>query len=144
LPPDLWLHLEDRLRRLPADRIRRMADYYALRSVESEHINRLARDLALTETQHDLLEAWWQQRVQREVGAKIEQIGHRHHEAQMRWMISRRRQHPARRLPLRPPGVVRTALFQARFNTIGPGGRTWFGNRYVSIRRRTFRLHWRP
>jgi hypothetical protein len=35
-------------------------------------------------------------------------------------------------------------LFQLWFNTVGPGARTWFGNRYVGIRRYTFRLRWRP
>jgi hypothetical protein len=37
-----------------------------------------------------------------------------------------------------------TALFQLWFNTVGPGGKTWLGNRYVDIRRYTFRLRWRP
>jgi hypothetical protein len=121
-----------------------MADYYALRSVESEHINRIARDLALSEAQHALLEGWWQQRVYSELGSRVEKIANRDHEALLRWMTLRHRRRPARRWPPRPPGVVRTVLFQARFNTVGPGGRTWFGNRYVSIRRHTFRLHWRP
>ena len=35
-------------------------------------------------------------------------------------------------------------LFQLWFNTLGPGARTWFGNRYVGIRRHTFRITWRP
>ncbi len=36
------------------------------------------------------------------------------------------------------------ALFQLYWNTVGPGGRTWFGNRYVTIWRDTFRIRWRP
>ena len=34
LPPNIWLRLDDRLRRVPVDRIRQMPDYGALRSVE--------------------------------------------------------------------------------------------------------------
>ena len=144
LPPDVWRHLEERLQQIPVDRIRRMADYYALRSVESEHINRIARDLNLSANQRQLLSDWWQQTVQLKVQPKIEQITKSHRESQMRWIASEHRRHPTRQLPPQPPGVVRTVLFQLKFNTVGPGGRTWFGNRYVGIRRHTFRLHWRP
>ena len=35
-------------------------------------------------------------------------------------------------------------LFQLRFNTVGPGARTWFANRNVGIRHYTFRFRWRP
>jgi hypothetical protein len=27
---------------------------------------------------------------------------------------------------------------------LGPGARTWFGNRHAGIRRHTFRIRWRP
>ena len=121
-----------------------MADYYALRSVESEHINRIARDLNLSANQAELLSDWWQQTVQLKVQPKIEQITKSHRESHLRWIASEHRRHPTRQLPPQPPGVVRTVLFQLEFNTVGPGGRTWFGNRYVGIRRHTFRLHWRP
>ena len=121
-----------------------MADYYALRSVESEHIDRLARGSAMNGAQRDLLEVWWLESVHRAVRARIEQITDRDHDAEMRRMMSRHRRQPARHLPRRLPGVVRKVLFQVTFNTVGPGGRTWIGNRHVAMRRHTFRLHWRP
>jgi hypothetical protein len=144
LPPDVWRQLEERLQRIPVERIRWMADYYALRSVESEHITRIARGLDLPAGEQELLSDWWLQTVDLKVKPNVEQIMKSQRESDRRWMTSERRRHLARRLPPQPPGVVRTVLFQAKFNTVGPGGRTWFGNRYVGIRRHTFRLHWRP
>ena len=144
LPQEVWRQLDDRLQRIPVERIRRMADYYALRSVESEHISRLARGLNLAENEREMLWKWWMQAVDLVVEVRVEQILKIKRESFRRWLASQHRGRPGQRLPLQPPGVVRTVLFQVKFNTVGPGGRTWFGNRYVSIRRHTFRLRWHP
>jgi hypothetical protein len=45
-----------------------------------------------------------------------------------------------RRRPRRPRSEV---VSQIWFNTIGPGGRCWFGNRYTTVRHYTFMLRWR-
>jgi len=121
-----------------------MADYYALRSVESEHINRIARDLDFPADKRELLWDCWLQTVHLKVQLNVEQIMKSQSDSHRRWIASEHRRHPVRQLPPQPPGVARTVLFQVKFNTVGPGGRTWFGNRYVAIRRHTFRLHWRP
>jgi hypothetical protein len=144
LPPDIWRQLDQRLQRIPVDRIRKMADYYALRSVESEHITRIARGLDLPADEQELFSDWWLQTVHLKVQHNVEQIMKGQGESHRRRMVSEHRRHPVRQLPPQPPGVVRTLLFQLKFNIVGPGGRTRFGNRYVGIRRHTFRLHWRP
>jgi hypothetical protein len=38
----------------------------------------------------------------------------------------------------------RNFLYQVWSNTVGPGAKCWFGNRYTPIRHHTFRLRWRP
>jgi hypothetical protein len=134
LPSELSQDLETRFRRVPFDRIRRMADYYALRTVEEDHINRLARRFNLSSSDRDSVEDWWQERLHTRLAETLARFTPsqssqvRRMKEIMRWQQRTRS----------------NALFQFWFNTVGPGGRTWFANRYVGIRRRTFKLHWRP
>lgn len=143
-PPGLAAQLDDRLRRLPVARVRSFADYYALRSVEIDHIKRFARRFDLSEEQRASVEDEWLRRVADALTDRKQSILDQHRQAFLRWMTKhhRRRLSPAHSSRL--SRFALTVLHQARFNTVGPGGRTWFGNRYVSIRRYTFRLHWRP
>ncbi len=132
LPPGVRLDLDDRFQRVPFDRILHLADYWALRSIEAEHVTKLARRFDLTPAQQASVEHWWQRELHDRLKetltdlAERKMLTHRRLLARHRW---RRRS---------------KVLFQMWFNTLGPGGRTWFGNRYMAIRHYTFRIHWRP
>ena len=131
--------LDERFARLPFARIHRSADHWALRSVEVEHVRRLAGKERLSEPQAAALETYWLRRVEAPLSDKLDELRFRQFEARRRSRAFRRR---------RAVGAPRRASsqFLARlwFNTLGPGARTWFGNRYSVIRRYTFRLRWRP
>jgi hypothetical protein len=133
LPAALVLSLQDRLERIPTSRIRHPADYWALRDVERDHISRMARRHQLASVDREVLEAAWL----RLVDSRLSDFHDRSRRARPHRMRSLSRQRLGRRIK---PKVV----FQAWFNTFGPGGRTWFGNRYADLRHYTFRLAWRP
>lgn len=122
--------LASRYDRLPVHRIRRRADFWALRRVEKEHVERLARRYELDETTREVAENWWLGEVARRCSAA-------------RIRIDRQERRHLHQMP-RHRTFRSNALFQLYWNTVGPGGRTWLGNRYATIRRYTFRLRWRP
>jgi hypothetical protein len=136
-PPDLGeetdtviARLDARFVRVPFGRVRCSADYWALRDVEIDHVNRLAHEAGLSTEQSNAVEAYWLRRVE----APLQNIMDRR---QFRGIEAMHRSRIARRLGT-------GFLFQVWMNTVGPGGKTWFGNRYVGIRHYTFRLRWRP
>ncbi len=122
--------LDGRFARLPSEGVRRLADYWALRSVEEDHVKRLAQQENLSQQQREAVRNYWLKRVETTLSDTVEELHFRHLE-------SHTRSGAERRLP---------PLFVAQlwFNTLGPAGRTWFGNRYAGIRHHTFRLRWRP
>ena len=122
--------LGPRYEQLPVQCIRRHADLWALRRVEEEHVDRLARRFQLDEIARDVTVGWWLAEVQRRC-------------ASMSARLQREEQRRLHRIH-RHPRFRSNAVFQIYWNTVGPGGRTWFGNRYATIRRYTFRIHWRP
>jgi hypothetical protein len=122
--------LDDRFARLPFDRVHRLADHWALRDVEIDHVNRLACREGLSDQQLEALEAYWLGRIEAPLRRTMDHLGSKHLEAMHGSRIARH--------------LGRGFLFQLWFNTVGPGARTWFGNRYVGIRHYTFRLRWRP
>jgi hypothetical protein len=146
VPPDIgepaeavMQALDERFARLPFGRVHRFADHWALRSVEVEYARRLASKERLSEPQSAALERYWLRRVEAPLADKLDewhfkQVESRHRPRALR----RRRVVGARR------GASSEFLAQLWFNTLGPGARTWFGNRYSVIRRYTFRLRWRP
>lgn len=129
MPPGVRQDLDTRMQIVPFDRVHRLADYWALRSIEQEHIIKLARHFDLAPAQQESVEAWWLKEIDdrlddplRRLGSHLLAVNHR----------GRRRYGRSK------------VLFQLWFNTLGPGGRTWFQNRYTPIRRYSFRIHWRP
>jgi hypothetical protein len=122
--------LEPRLGRIAQLRVRCWADYWALRDVEVDHIGRIARRFELTPYDRDRLEKHWLARVDMKLAPALDRLQNRRTES-IGYMRVRRH-------------LRWNFLFQLWFNTIGPGGRTWFGNRYTSIRHYTLRLRWRP
>jgi hypothetical protein len=135
--PDLGDHteriresLEDRFAQVPFHRVRSEPDHWALWSVENDHVKGLARREDLTTSQTRDLAAYWHRRVEATLHPTMERL-------RFRGMDNIHRSRVARHLG---HGVA----FQIWMNTIGPGGRTWFANRYSRIRHYTFRLHWRP
>ena len=130
LPAVLVAELERRYEELPVARIRRDADFWALWRVEEEHIDRLARGYHLDEATEDLARGWWLGEVRGRC-ADAAAWAHRREQRHLHRTVRRRLFRP-------------NAAFQLYWNTVGPGARTWFGNRYATIRRYTFRMHWRP
>jgi hypothetical protein len=122
--------LDRRFERIPFHRIRRSADYWALLDVEAEHVDKLAREQDLSGKDAKALPQYWNERIEAHLAKTLE---HLHGSP----MLEMRQSRVARRLG-------HGFLFQLWFNTFGPGARTWFGNRYVGIRRHTFRIRWRP
>jgi hypothetical protein len=116
-----------RRHRFPVTRIHRLADYFALRSVEQRYVRRVSSRLQLTEGQRQEVDDWWLTVVQEEMHEPLLRIHER--------LADRRRL-----VMTRWSKLVRYPLL---FETIGPGGRTWVGNRYTTVRLLTFRLHWR-
>lgn len=119
--------LASRYDQLPVHRIRRHADVWALRRVEEEHVERVARRYQLDDVARDATLDWWLGEVQRRCAGTSARL-----DEQRR--LQRIHRHPRFRS---------NAVFQIYWNTVGPGGRTWFENRYATIRRYTFRIHWR-
>ena len=128
LPDGVLEDLEGRLPRIPVGRIRRRGDYYALVSVEADHISRIGRQLGLADRERESLNQWWLGEIER-CYPEIEE--------RLSPTAGGRLRRP---MPRIRPGL----LFQIWFNILGPGARCWFGNRYVTLRRYTLRLHWRP
>ncbi len=122
--------LDERFARVPFGKVHRWADYWALRDIEVDHVNRLARREDLSRQQLEALEAYWLGRIRTPLSKTMDRLRFKHIEAMHRSGIARH--------------LRSNLLFQLWFNTVGPGARTWFGNRYVGIRRYTFRLRWRP
>ena len=130
VPAAMARELASRYDRLPVQRIRRHADFWALRRVEEKHGDRLARRHQLDDDSRDVTVGWWLAEVQRRC-------------ANMNARLQREDRRRLQRIH-RHPRFRSNAVFQLYWNTVGPGGRTWFGNRYATIRRYTFRIHWRP
>jgi hypothetical protein len=131
LPEGVIGDLQARYERVPFDRIRRMADYYALREVEADYVRELALRAQLSVRDNELVESWWLSCLATQLSETLERLATERRDSAIRSLRRRRR-------------VRSTVLFQLWFNTIGPGGRCWFGNRYTTIRHYTFRLRWRP
>jgi hypothetical protein len=127
--PDVLAGLWVRRDRLPVARVRTWADLWALRRVERDHIALIARRGQMSDDALRPIEGWWLEQVDARL-ARIRTAFWAHEVS----VLTR---------PL-PDIFGRRRLFQPSFNTLGPGGRTWFSNRHVGIRRRTFRLRWRP
>lgn len=122
--------LEERLTRIPFQRVNNWADYWALRDVEVEHIKRVATQNNLPETQRQDLQVYWLDRIDMPIQDRLDRLYHRNVGLRGRSRIQRH--------------LRWNWLYQLWSNTVGPGARTWFGNRYTPIRRYTFRLWWRP
>ncbi len=122
--------LDDRFARVPFRRVQHRADYWALRAIEIDHVNRLAHRVGLSRHQLEALEPYWLSRIEAPLRETLDRLRFRHIDALHRSRIARH--------------LGSGALFQLWFNTFGPGAKTWFGNRYVHIRHYTFRLRWRP
>jgi hypothetical protein len=123
--------LDDRFARLPFSRVRRSADFWALREVEVEHVGLLALREGLSDQQLEALKSYWLSRVEDRLREPMDRARLRDIDAMHRSRIARRLQ-------------GKRFLFQLWFNTLGPGAKTWFRNRYAPIRRNAFRLRWRP
>ena len=123
--------LDDRFARVPFGRVHGSADYWALRSVEVEHVSRLALQEGLSDLQLEALEAYWLRRLEDRLRKPMDRRRLRDIEAMHRSRVARRFRN-------------RRFLFQLWFNMLGPGAKTWFGNRCVRVRHYTFRLRWRP
>lgn len=130
VPASVARDLASRYERLPVHRIRRRADFWTLLRVEEEHVEQLGRRCELDETTREVARNWRLREVERRCSAARSRIDRRE-----RRRLYRMHRHRTFRS---------NALFQLYWNTVGPGGRTWFGNRYATIRRYTFRLRWRP
>ncbi len=116
VPATMARELASRYDRLPVQRIRRHADLWALRRVKEEHVDRLARRHQLDEVARDVTVGWWLAEVQR-------------HCASISARLQREERRRLRRIH-RHPQFRSNAVFQLYWNTVGPGGRTWIGNRY--------------
>jgi hypothetical protein len=123
--------LDHRFARVPFSRVHGYADYSALRDVEVDHVSRLAHDEDLSDEQREALEAYWLRRIGDRLREPMDRVRLHDIGAMQRSRVAQRLRN-------------RRFLFQLWFNTLGPGAKTWFGNRYVPIRHYTFRLRWRP
>ena len=131
LPKEVRDDLESRIRQIPFHRVRRYSDYWALLDVERSHVRKLAHRTSLSEEDCQSIAAWWIERVSTRLAGTLDRL-HAEDRDKTRSLMRRR------------PMLLRSNVsFQLWFNTIGPGGRCWLGNRYVTIRHFTFRLHWR-
>lgn len=122
--------LDERFEHIPFHRIRRPADYWALLDVEAQHVDKVARQHHLSAHHAKALHQYWSERIEARLAATLD--GFRR---------SRSGELGQSRLARR---LGRGFVFQLWFNTLGPGARTWLGNRYAGIRRHTFRIRWRP
>jgi hypothetical protein len=124
--PQVLQKLDERFERLPFDRVRRRADYWALRSVEVGHVRKLTRDHHLSGEQGKNLERFWLDRVDIHLLEKLQQWDHRE---------------AGQRMARRSRSSFSSDL---RSKMLTPEIRTWFANRYASFRRFSFRAYWRP
>ena len=131
LPLELLRDLVKREAALPIERLRNWADYWALCSVEKDHIARSTRRYGLADADRTALGTWWEAVVASACGERM-----------AKWRAESRASH--HRYVRAPQSRLRNALFQLRLNTVGPGAWCWFGNRHTTIRRYMFRLRWRP
>jgi hypothetical protein len=131
LPDEVSNDLDTRFSLIPFNRVRRYADYWALRDIEADHIRKLAHRNRLSDVDRKNVEAWWQAQIATELADTLERLQNEARSRTTRLI---------RRHPHRPRSKV---FFQLWFNTIGPGGRCWFGNRYTTVRHYTFKLRWR-
>jgi hypothetical protein len=122
--------LNDRFARVPFARVHGSADYWALRAVEVDHVDRLAGREGLSEEQRIGLRDYWLRRIEDPLRPRMDRLRFKDVDAMHRSRIARHLGHGF--------------LFQVWCNTVGPGGRCWFGNRYAPIRHHTFRIRWRP
>ena len=136
-PPDLGERtdpvigeLDGRFERIPFQRVRGYADYWALQGIEGEHTKKLAVRYGLTAPQTEALHRYWYERIDAHLAERMD-----------RWAEARMTARHTSRISRR---LGSGFLFQLWNNTLGPGGRTWFGNRYSTIRPYTFRIRWRP
>jgi hypothetical protein len=132
LPKAVLNDLDTRFPRIPFERVRRMADYWALRDVETDHVRLLTLRNGLSPDDRLSVESWWLDHISRQLADTIDRL------------TGENRVKSIRLARNRPRWLRGTTLSQIWFNTFGPGGRCWFGNRYTTIRHFTFRLHWRP
>ncbi len=123
--------LDDRFTRVPFRRVRSRADYWALHAIEVDHVARLAKQHDLADVDLQAIRAHWLARIEGGLGPTAERL-------RFEGMDSINNSRTARLL------LRRNVLYQIWSNTIGPGARCWFGNRYTLIRHYTFRLRWRP
>ena len=127
---NLQQHLDARVARLPMRRLRKWNDLSELRAVESDHVERLADRYSLSDSDHAALQRLWFERIDAELAEVTEHLRD----------IEMTRQ---RRIHRRYDRLGDYYLGQLYWNTLGPGGETWFGD-HVPVRRFLFRLHWRP
>ncbi len=120
--------LDDRVAKLPLERLRKWSDTILLQAVENDHVERLARQYSLSGPDQALLRRLWFGRIDAELDATLNQL---------RRDIWTREQRIRRRVG------SHHLIYQAWFNTFGPGGETWFAG-HLPVRRFLFRLHWRP
>ena len=123
--------LEARFRRLPLRRVRGRSDYWALHSVEEDHVCNLARKYALSDRHQAAVWAYWMARVEAALADTNERLRFKDMDAATNSWVARRL-------------VGRNLLYNLWSNTLGPGAKCWIGNRYTPIRHHTFRLRWRP
>lgn len=135
-PPDLGdrgtqvlADLDQRFQKVPFQRVRRLGDYWALLGIEDDHVDKVAGRIGLSEGHRLVLRRYWLERIDVELGDKLERFYARHSMARMK-------AHRSRAYRFFNSGLM--------FNITGPGARTWFGNRYATLRPYTFRLRWRP
>jgi hypothetical protein len=131
LPDAVSTDLDTRFSQIPFDRVRRFADYWALRDIEADHICKLAYRNHLSDEDRKRVEAWWLAQVATELADALDRLR------------TENRARTTRLIRRRPERLRSKALSQIWFNTIGPGGRCWFGNRHATVRHYTFTLRWR-
>ena len=120
--------LDARVARLPVQRLRKWSDLSELRAVESDHVDRLARRHSLSGPDHHALQTLWFDRIDTELAEITDRL---------RYDRMTRERRISRQL------TKHHLIHQLWWNTLGPGGETWFGD-HLPIRRFLFRLHWRP
>jgi hypothetical protein len=151
LPPVVLDDLRARFDRLPEDRLRVFADYWALLDVERDHIDRIASRHGLGEGDRASLQQWWIDQVDHRVAGRVERMRQRSHANTVGYVLRRNRRRMrwsgSRHQPVAPHprrAWLVNAKDQVLFNAVGPGAWCWFGNRYTTIRHWTFRVRWRP
>jgi hypothetical protein len=122
--------LDRRFTRMPFGRVHGLSDYWALHRVEIDHVDRISTKHGLSQVHHRALHDYWLRRIETELEPTLERLHFRDMQTMHKSRIARHLGH----------GVA----FQVWMNTLGPGARTWFQNRYVGVRRYTFRIRWRP